>query len=68
MSWGKILQSILQIVGLGMQNARDSELKADGARKAELERRDELDAVKERADEHRKKTADADAANVAKRL
>lgn len=49
----KIIQSVLSIIGLGMQNSRDSELKADGARKAELESRDKQDEIKAEAKEHR---------------
>lgn len=61
----EILKRTLSIFDGMLQNKRASELKADGARKAELERRDELDKVKERADEQRKKTAGADGRDVA---
>lgn len=66
--WGKIIQSALSIFSTFTQNARDAELKADGARKAELERRDELDKVKERADAHRSKNNSATDADVIDRL
>jgi hypothetical protein len=56
MGWLKALLSILSNV---FQNMRDSGLKADGARKAELERRDEFDRIKKESEERRKKTADS---------
>ena len=49
----KLIQSFLSLLGLGMQNARDSELKADGARKGELERRDKQDEIRDDAKRHR---------------
>ena len=62
------LSSLLSIVGIGMQNSRDSELKADGARKVELESRDKQDAVRSGAKEHRKINNSATDGKVSKRL
>lgn len=64
----KIIQSLLSIIGLGMQNARDSELKADGARKAEIESRDKQDEISKEAKDHRKIDNSSTDDDVASRL
>jgi len=53
------IKAFLSILGIGMQNSRDAELKADGARKAELERRDKSDAIRKEAEEYRRKTSNS---------
>lgn len=64
----EIIKRFLSIFDGMLRNQQRSEDQATGARKAELKRRDELDAIKDRADEHREKTAGANADNVLDRL
>ncbi|PHS61745.1 MAG: hypothetical protein COB09_16895 [Thalassobium sp.] len=64
----EIVKSFLRILGIGMQNSRDAELKADGARKAELESRDKQDEIRKEASEHRKINNSSTDADIVKRL
>jgi len=52
--WMKILQYGLGALDKFLGNARDKELRADGARKGELASRDAQDKVRQDAKNHRK--------------
>lgn len=66
--WGKLAQYVLQIFAIFSQNKRDSELKADGARKQELESRDKQDEIRAAAKKHREKDNSSSDADVIDRL
>jgi hypothetical protein len=62
------LSSILSIIGIGMQNTRDSELKADGLRKGEIESRDKQDEIRNDANQYRKDTANSSDGDILGKL
>jgi len=51
--WAKILQYGLGIMDKMLRNTADAELRVDGARKGELERRDKQNEVRDDAKKHR---------------
>lgn len=55
MSWTKLLAGLVSLVNRIFQTNRDNELRKDGARKAQLERRETLDEVRRQAAEVRRK-------------
>jgi len=58
----------MSFIGMAQQTEHDNKLREDGAREAELIRRDEHDAIKEEANEYRKKNNSSTDNDVAKRL
>ena len=62
------IKSALSIFNTFLTNSRDSELKADGARKAELESRDKQDEISNDAKKHRKVNNSATVGDITKRL
>ena len=64
----ELIKNLFRAFNLFMQNTREAELRADGARKSELEKRDIQDEISKDAARHRKiNNSDSDT-DVLKRL
>lgn len=64
----EIVNKILSIFGFAQQTQRDNQLREDGANEAEIERRNEQDKIKGKADDHRKKNNSSTDDDVLNRL
>ena len=68
MSWAKLLAGLVSLFNRFFQNQRDNELRKDGAREADLARRDKIDAVEKEAKKVRRRPVSRSKPDVLERL